>query len=290
MTRPALVLHGGAGARRSENYDAQIANMRAVVEAMAERLADGAPALDVAVEAVVLLEDSGLYVAGRGASPNLDGRYELDASLMDGATQKAGAVAALQGFRNPIRAARAVMEKTPHVMLAGQGAADFARDQRLEPVEDPASWFTGAGQGDDNHPPGALAHGTVGCVVLDVNGRLAAATSTAGVFGKMPGRVGDTPIPAAGTWADDHAAVSCTGQGEYFIRTAAAAQTAWRVAANQPLAPAARAVIDRIGAMGGDGGLIALDRNGARADPFNSQGMKRAWLDVSGEIGVEVFG
>jgi L-asparaginase / beta-aspartyl-peptidase len=290
MTRPALVLHGGAGARRSQNYDREMANMRTVVEAMAARLADGAPALDVAVEAVVMLEDSGLYVAGRGASPNLDGRYELDASLMDGATQKAGAVAALQGFRNPIRAARAVMEKTPHVMLAGQGAADFARDQRLEAVDDPEAWFTRAGQGDDNHPPGTLAHGTVGCVVLDAKGRLAAATSTAGVFGKMPGRVGDTPIPAAGTWADDHAAVSCTGQGEYFIRTAAAAQTAWRVAANQPLAPAARAVIDRIGAMGGDGGLIALDRHGNRADPFNSQGMKRAWLDVSGEIGVEVFG
>ena len=119
-------------------------------------------------------------------------------------------------------------------------------------------------------------------MVLDAQGRLAAATSTAGVFGKMPGRVGDTPIPAAGTWADDHAAVSCTGQGEYFIRTAAAAQTAWRVAANQPLASAARAVIDQIGAMGGDGGLIALDRHGNRADPFNSQGMKRAWLDVSG--------
>jgi len=290
MTRPALVLHGGAGARRSRSYDREIVHMREVVDAMARRLQAGALALDVAVEAVVMLEDSGLYVAGRGASPNLDGRYELDASLMDGRAQKAGAVAALQGFRNPVRVARAVMEKTPHVMLAGQGAADFARDQGMDPVDDPDAWFTRAGQGEDNHPPGTLAHGTVGCVVLDANGRLAAATSTAGVFGKMPGRVGDTPIPAAGTWADDQAAVSCTGQGEYFIRTAAAVQTAWRVVANQPLADAARAVIDQVGALGGDGGLIALDRNGNRADPFNSQGMKRAWLDVSGEIGVEVFG
>lgn len=290
MSRPALVLHGGAGARRSKNYDREVVHMREVVQAMTARLNAGASALDVAVEAVVMLEDSGLYVAGRGASPNLDGRYELDASLMDGATQKAGAVAALQGFRNPVIAARVVMEKTPHVMLAGQGAADFARDQKLEPVTDTDSWFTHAGQGEDNHPPGTLAHGTVGCVVLDEKGRLAAATSTAGVFGKMPGRVGDTPIPAAGTWADGHAAVSCTGQGEYFIRTAAAAQTAWRVAANQPLGQAARAVVDQIDAMGGDGGLIALDRHGNRTDPFNSQGMKRAWLDVSGEIGVEVFG
>lgn len=290
MTRPALVLHGGAGARRSRNYDREIAHMRQVVEAMSERLRTGAPALDVAVEAVVMLEDSGLYIAGRGASPNLDGRYELDASVMDGATRKAGAVAALEGFRNPVRAARAVMDETPHVMLAGQGAAAFARARKLDAVENPDAWFIRAGQGEDNHPPGALSHGTVGCVVLDADGRLAAATSTAGVFGKMPGRVGDTPIPAAGTWADDQAAVSCTGQGEYFIRTAAAAQTAWRVAANQPLAEAAQAVIQQVGALGGDGGLIALDRCGNRADPFNSQGMKRAWLDVSGEIGVEVFG
>ena len=290
MSRPALILHGGAGARRSRNYDREIAHMRQVLEAMKPRLAAGASALDAAVQAVVMLEDSGLYVAGRGASPNLAGRYELDASVMDGAGQKAGAVAALEGFRNPVMAARAVMDRTPHVMLAGEGAALFAAEQNLDPVGDEAEWFTRAGQGEDNHPPGTLSHGTVGCVVLDAAGRLAAATSTAGVFGKMPGRVGDTPIPAAGTWADGHAAVSCTGQGEYFIRTAAAAQTAWRVAANQPLAPAARAVIDQIGAMGGDGGLIALDRHGNRADPFNSQGMKRAWLDVSGEIGVEVFG
>lgn len=290
MNRPALVLHGGAGARRSRNYAREIVHMREVVQAMAERLNAGEGALDVAVQAVTMLEDSGLYVAGRGASPNLAGRYELDASVMDGASQRAGAVAALEGFRNPAAVARAVMEKTPHVMLAGEGAALFAAEQGLEPIGDEAGWFTRAGQGEDNHPPGTLSHGTVGCVVLDVAGRLAAATSTAGVFGKMPGRVGDTPIPAAGTWADHQAAVSCTGQGEYFIRTAAAAQTAWRVAANQPLDQAARAVIDQIGAMGGDGGLIALDRHGNRADPFNSQGMKRAWLDVSGEIGVEVFG
>ena len=290
MSRPALILHGGAGARRSRNYDREIAHMRQVLEAMKPRLAAGASALDAAVQAVVMLEDSGLYVAGRGASPNLAGRYELDASVMDGADRKAGAVAALEGFRNPVTAARAVMDRTPHVMLAGEGAALFAAEQNLAAIGDEAEWFTRAGQGEDNHPPGTLSHGTVGCVVLDAAGRLAAATSTAGVFGKMPGRVGDTPIPAAGTWADDHAAVSCTGQGEYFIRTAAAAQTAWRVAANQPLAQAARAVIDQIGAMGGDGGLIALDRAGNRADPFNSQGMKRAWLDVSGEIGVDVFG
>ena len=143
--------------------------------------------------------------------------------------------------------------------------------------------------GEDNHPPGGLSHGTVGCCVLDSEGRLAAATSTAGVFGKMPGRVGDTPIPAAGTWADDCAAVSCTGQGEYFIRVAAAARTAFGVAAGQSLADSAQATIDRIGGLGGDGGLIALDREGNIAQPYNSQGMKRAWLTTDGEIEVQVF-
>lgn len=286
----ALILHGGAGARRERNYDAEVVHMRAVVEAMKARLEAGDSALDVATAAVVMLEDSGLYVAGRGASPNLAGAYELDASIMDGATRRAGAVAALQGFRNPVVAARAVMERTPHVMLAGEGAALFAHDQGLEPIADEAAWFTHAGQGEDNHPPGTLSHGTVGCCVLDAQGRLAAATSTAGVFGKMPGRVGDTPIPAAGTWADGRIAASGTGQGEYFIRVAATAQVGWRVEAGQGLTEATQAVINQIGAMGGDGGLIALDAEGNIACPFNSQGMKRAWLTPAGDIGVEVFG
>ena len=290
MGRPALILHGGAGARKSVNYDREIAHMREVVEAMKPRLLDGMPAADAVVEATVMLEDSGLYVAGRGASPNAAGTYELDASLMIGPDRRAGAVAALQGFRNPIRVARAVMEKTPHVLLAGDGAALFAADQGFETIADEPSWFTQAGQGDDNHPPGVLAHGTVGCCVLDVEGRQAAATSTAGVFGKMPGRAGDTPIPGAGSWADGHVAASATGQGEYVIRVAACAQTSWRVAAGASLQEAARAVIDEVGALGGDGGLIALDAQGNIADPFNSQGMKRAWLTIEGEIGVDVFG
>ena len=288
--RPALILHGGAGARRERDYTREIAHMGEVVAAMKARLDFGVSALDVAVEATVLLEDSGLYVAGRGASPNLAGAYELDASLMDGSTRRAGAVAALQGFRNPVVAARAVMDRTPHVMLAGEGASLFAFDQGLEPIADEAAWFTRAGQGEDNHPPGTLAHGTVGCCVLDLDGRLAAATSTAGVFGKMPGRVGDTPIPGAGSWADGRVAVSGTGQGEYFIRVAACVQVSWRVAAGQTLAEAGRSVIDEIGDMGGDGGLIALDCDGNITAPFNSQGMKRAWLTPDGEIGVEVFG
>ncbi len=157
MPAPALILHGGAGARRSRDYAREIVHMREVVEAMRTRLTEGASALDVAVETTVMLEDSGLYVAGRGASPNLSGDYELDASLMEGSTRRAGAVAAFQGFRNPIRAARAVMDHSPHVLLAGSGAARFAAGHGLDAIDDPEAWFTRAGQGEDcraaGHPP-----------------------------------------------------------------------------------------------------------------------------------------
>ncbi len=284
----ALVLHGGAGARRGRDYTAEIAHMRRQVEAGRDRLHAGASALDVMVETIAALEASGLYVAGRGSSPNLVGRFELDASLMDGATTRAGAVAALEGYESPIGVARAIMQRTPYVMLAGDGAARFARRENLKQIKDPEAWFTRAGQGEDNHAPGggpALAHGTVGCVVLDRAGRIAAGTSTGGVFDKLPGRVGDTPLIGAGTWADETAGVSCTGQGEYFIRTNAAAQVAWRMRlAGETLEAATGAVIAGIGALGGDGGMIALDRAGNIAMPYNSQGMKRAALYPDGRV------
>ena len=291
----SLVIHGGAGAMSGRDYAPELAHMRGLIEAGRDRLRAGATALDVVVETIAALEASGLYVAGRGASAGSAGKFELDASLMEGPTRRAGAVAALQGFASPIRAARAVMERTPHVLLAGAGAAAFARAQGLEPIGDPGAWFTPmspnigplafAGMSDDG-----LAHGTVGCVVRDAAGHLAAATSTGGTYGKMPGRVGDTPIPGAGAWADGQVAVSSTGLGEFFLRTAAAAQIAFRMRfGGQTLEAAAQAALAEIKALGGDGGVICVSADGDIAMPYVSGGMKRAALYPDGRIVAGAF-
>jgi isoaspartyl peptidase/L-asparaginase-like protein (Ntn-hydrolase superfamily) len=182
-------------------------------------------------------------------------------------------------------------------MLVGRGAGAFAAAQGFDPIAEPDSWFTRAGADETNHPPGSgpwrsalLAHGTVGCVVRDAEGNLAAGTSTGGVFNKMPGRVGDTPVIGAGTWADRTAAVSCTGQGEFFLRTAAATQVALRMAlSGQSLDQATAAVLAEVRAMGGDGGMIAVDAEGRIAMPFASEGMKRAALYRDGRIEAGAF-
>ncbi|MHB8528021.1 MAG: isoaspartyl peptidase/L-asparaginase family protein [Caulobacteraceae bacterium] len=285
----AMAIHGGAGALRKTDYVRELEHMRGLIEAGRDRLRAGDSARDVAVETVAEMEDCGLYVAGRGASPNAAGRYELDASLMDGPTQRVGAVACLEGFAAPIRVALAVMEKTPHVLLAGAGAAAFAAAQGLEAIDDPEAWFTRVAGGPAKSP-NELATGTVGCVVLDGSGALAGGTSTAGVFGKLWGRVGDSPIAGAGVWADERVAVSCTGPGEFFIRCSASAQISWRLKfTNEDVRAAAAAVLENVRALGGEGGLIALTARGEIAMPFNSQGMKRAALHGDGTITSEVF-
>lgn len=284
----SLALHGGAGPTRGRTYEAEEAHMAQVLQRGADMLDAGATALDVVTAMVAELEDCGFHVAGKGASPNTNGDYELDAAIMDGAQRRAGGVAALIGFRSPIAVARAVMETTPHVLLVGKGAADFARKTKCEAVTDPAAYYTPAITRAVE--PGELAHGTVGAVARDIAGRLAAATSTGGLLGKMPGRVGDAPLIGAGTWADERVAVSCTGQGEYFIRAAVAADISARVRyGGQTLASACAGALADMETQGGDGGLIAVDAMGNVTTPYVSEGMKRAIATQAGRFEVATF-
>ncbi len=284
----ALAIHGGAGARPEIDYARQREHMATLVASGATLLANGGSALDVVTDLVTELEASGLYVAGKGASPNSDGHVELDASIMDGADCRAGAVAAIRDVVSPIQIARSVMEQTRHVMLAGEGARRFAEEQGLDLVDDPDSYF----QRPDRDALAAAGsqHGTVGAVALDGNGNLAAATSTGGVFRKLGGRVGDTPVIGSGTWADSTVAVSCTGLGEYFLRGCSAHDVAARMNyGGATLEEAAAAALDVVAELGGDGGLIAVDREGRIVMPYNSRGMKRAAVSDSMDPVVLVF-
>ena len=259
--------------------------MRGLVEEGRQRLGAGASAFDIVFDTVAELEASGLYIAGRGSSPNLAGEFELDACIMDGTTAQAGAVAALQGFESPIAVARALIGKSPHVMLAGEGAGLFARLVAAAPIGDQATWFRPACTYERH-----VQTGTVGCVARDTQGNLAAATSTGGVFGKMPGRCGDTPVIGAGCWADRHVAVCCTGHGEFFIRRAAAAQVSHRMRwADQSVDEACEATLAEIAELGGSGGIIAIDAMGNVAMPFRSTGLKRASLLPDGSIYAAAF-
>jgi isoaspartyl peptidase/L-asparaginase-like protein (Ntn-hydrolase superfamily) len=276
-----LVLHGGAGPLRAQNYSREEAHLSQLLDEGGALLSRGAPAIDVVEQMAASLEACGYHIAGKGAAPNAKGDYELDAAIMDGAQRRAGAVAALRGFVSPVRVARRVMEATPHALLVGAGAEAFADEQRCERVGDPALYYEPAVM----RPvaPGELAHGTVGAVARDAAGRLAAATSTGGLLNKTPGRVGDVPLFGCGTWADGRVAVSCTGQGEMFIRSAVAADVSARMAyGGMSLFAAAAGALADMAALGGDGGLIAVDAAGRFAMPFTSQGMKRGVISSTG--------
>ena len=296
--RYAIAIHGGAGtitrqsmtAERERAYRAKLAE---ALEAGRNVLAAGGSALDAVEAAIVVMEDSPLFNAGKGAVFTADGRNELDASIMDGRTLNAGAVAAVTHVKNPIRLARLVMERSPHVLLAGDGAEVFAREVGAELV--PATYFwterrwqqlmrvqeekKGAGlllDHDAEHK-----YGTVGAVALDKDGNLAAGTSTGGLTNKAWGRIGDSPIIGAGTYASNAScAVSGTGQGEYFIRLTIAREVCALVEYRKlPLQQAADEVIqNRLKNLGGSGGVIALGRDGAIAFSFNTEGMYRGWL------------
>lgn len=271
----ALAVHGGAGVHSGRDYSRAEAFLGALVRTSGEKLANGAAAVDVVEEAVAAMEAAGLFVAGRGSAPNALGHVELDATIMDGWTGRAGGVAAMQAIAAPVKVARCVMDVSNHVLLTGEGATAFARSNGIEAVGDQSMWLTTP----DGFDPADLddGHGTVGAVALDENGRLAAATSTGGTYGAAPGRVGDTAVIGAGTWADHHVAVSCTGEGEAFIRSVAAYDLSARLRyARAGLGEAAAAVLKAVVRNDGDGGLIAITATGEIVMPFNTDGMKRA--------------
>jgi len=305
----ALVIHAGAGviergALGAADERAIHAELEQALDAGQAVLAAGGSAVDAAQAAVVALEELPRFNAGKGAVYDADGRHELDASLMEGHTRRAGAVAGVVTIRNPIVLARAVMEHSPHVMLIGAGAEQFADGMAdVERVDN--SWFDtdtrhaqlrqaqaleAAGKVDADSLRGQY-FGTVGAVALDHLGHIASATSTGGMTNKRFGRVGDSPLIGAGTWADEHCGVSGTGWGEYFIRNAVAHDIAARVAyGGASLGAAADEVLLRVvPAQGGDGGAIALDRHGNIAMPFNTSGMYRGWIKPDGSRGTAIF-
>jgi len=310
----ALALHGGAGtiARASMTPEAERAYraaLQAAIEAGAEVLRRHGPALDAVEMAVRSLEDCPLFNAGRGAVFTHDGHHEMDASIMDGHTGLAGAVAGVRTVQNPIRAARLVMEHTDHVLLAYPGADELAREHSL-PTQ-PAEYFFTQHRHDQlqealtegrvrldhsnaqpNEDP-KKKMGTVGAVARDQHGHLAAATSTGGMTNKCYSRVGDSPIIGSGTWANDRTcAISCTGHGEYFLRAVVAHDIACLMEyRGLSLAEACHVVVhDKLAPIGGEGGLVAVDAAGHVVLPFNSEGMYRASLTDSTPIYIGIYG
>lgn len=291
-----LVIHGGAGImERDATTPDQDRAIRAALgnalEVGGTILAGGGAALDAVEATVKALEDDPHFNAGRGGVLTYDGASELDAAIMEGSGRRSGAVAGATATRNPVTLARAVMEKSPHVMLSGAGADLFSREQGLEQAG--PDWFAlpeRRRQLEEMKGRGAdwfdvdMKYGTVGAVALDMGGHVAAATSTGGITGKRWGRIGDSPIIGAGTYADDRAgAVSATGSGEYFIREAAAHEICARIRLlGQSGKAAADAVIAEVGKLGGTGGFIFVSRSGEAGWSFNSSGMYRGRASAAG--------
>ena len=312
ITSPtALVVHGGAGVITREQLSetdevALRADLDRALDAGDAVLRRGGSALDAVTAAVQVLEDSPWFNAGKGAVFTADGKHELDAAIMEGHTRRAGAVAGVRTVRHPILLARAVMEHSPHVFLAADGAEAFA-DTRPELERVRNRWFDTprrrqqfedareleqrqAAGGHAPLPPGAY-FGTVGAVALDANGRIAVATSTGGMTNKRWGRIGDAPVIGAGTYANDDCGISATGWGEFYLRTVAAHDICARVSLRgDPIEAAAKDVINRvIPALGGNGGAIGLDARGTIVMPFNTSGMYRGWVKPDGTRGTAVF-
>jgi beta-aspartyl-peptidase (threonine type) len=302
----AIAIHGGAGviSRASmtpDNERAYRADLERALDAGYGVLENGGSSVDAIVAAVKILEDSPYFNAGKGAVFSHAGINELDAAIMDGATQKAGAVAGVRHIRNPIELARMVMERTPHVLLAGEGAEEFALEQGVTLV--PGSYFHTERrwkQLEEAQRADRVADatadtdyfGTVGAVARDRNGNLAAATSTGGMTNKRWGRIGDSPIIGAGTYADNATcAVSATGSGEYFIRAVVAHEICARVRLSGVSAAAAAkdVVHGRLKEIGGDGGVIVVDKDGALSLEFNTEGMFRAARDSRGRREVAIY-
>lgn len=313
-----MVIHGGAGTILKANMTPakELAYREALTQALKtgyEALKAGKSSMDAVEATIHVMEDSPLFNAGKGAVFTHDGKNEMDAAVMDGKTQMAGAVAGVTTIRNPISAARAVMEKSEHVMMVGKGAELFAKEAGLKIV--PPSYFYTKDRWDglqkaikEDSAKAVLDHGskksmlmgvknkdnkfgTVGAVALDQSGNLAAGTSTGGMTNKKYGRVGDAPIIGAGTYAkNETAGISATGWGEFYIRNVVAYDiSAMMEYKNMSLQDAAAAAIEKVGKMGGDGGLIALDRAGNVAMPFNTAGMYRGTVTEDGEIEVLIY-
>lgn len=287
----AVAVHGGAGAWRDEDEATACAGVSAAVSGAAAVLEGGGSALQAAIAAVVRLEDDPLFNAGTGAVLNRDGEAELDASVMTGHDLRCGGVAALRGVRNPVLVAQRVMDATPHVLLAGEGALRFARDQGFA-EHDPmtvrarAAWRLRC-QGEAGAAPTTPGAGTVGAVTLDIQGRLAAATSTGGVIMKLPGRVGDSPIPGAGNYANAWAACSATGRGELMMRLLVARDLCDRVRAGQHPQAAVNSLLEEMRHdVGADAGFILLSARGAVGIAHGTPAMPHAWQNSGGPVHV----